>query len=121
MDAMTMMRLAVVLLAIAAVGCLAMAGQRFARKVNPPAWLAMLHGFLAAAAIALLATAAYFEGLPGTALIALVLFVLAAIGGAVLNLGYQWKQRLLPGTLIVGHAVLAVAGFVLLALAAFAN
>lgn len=121
MDAMSMMRMAVLLLAIAAVGGLAMAGVRFARKVNPPAWLSMLHGFLVAAAITLLATAAFFEGIPRSAQIALVLFVLAAAGGVVLNLGYQWKQRLLPGTLVVGHAVLAVAGFVLLALAAFAN
>jgi hypothetical protein len=120
-DAMTMMRLAVGLLAIAAVGGLAMAARRFAGKVNPPAWLSMLHGFLAAAALTLLATAAWFEGIPALAQIALLLFVLAAAGGVVLNLGYQWKQRLLPATLVIGHALLAVFGFALLSLAAFAN
>ena len=47
MDSITMLRTAVTLFAIAAAGGLVMAGIRFSRQVNPPAWLAMLHGLLA--------------------------------------------------------------------------
>lgn len=91
-----------------------MAGMRFAGNRQPPPALAMLHGFLAAAAVTLLLYAAATIGLPGMALTALVLFLIAAAGGVVLNLSYHWKQLPLPKGLIVGHAVAAVAGFVLL-------
>ena len=121
MDAISMLRVAVALLAIAAAGGVVMAVQRFGGKANPPAWLAMLHGFLAAAALTLVLYAALTQGIPTLGLIALALLVLAALGGAVLNLGYQWKQRLLPGALVAGHALAAVAGFGLLALVAFGN
>ena len=119
-DAVSMLQVAVALLTIAALGGLAMAIPRFVRKVNPPAWLAMLHGFLAAAALTLVLTAAFGQGIPALAQLAALLLVLAALGGVVLNLGYRWKQRLLPGALVAGHALFAVAGFVCLALAAFA-
>ena len=68
MEPMLMVRTAAVLLAITALGGLAMAGVRFAGEKQPPAWLAMV---------------------------------------------------LLPKGLVVGHAVVAVAGFVLLLVAAF--
>jgi len=115
-----MLRAAVWLLALAALGGLVMAGQRFARRQNPPAWLSMLHGFLAASALTLIIAAWLGPGVPALALAALALFVLAALGGVALNLGYQWKQRLLPATLVVGHALLAVTGFACLAWAAYA-
>jgi hypothetical protein len=47
-------------------------------------------------------------------LLALLLFLVAAAGGIVLNLGYQWKQRPLPVPLMIGHALLAILAFVLL-------
>ena len=50
MEPLLMMKTACVLLAIAALGGLAMAGIRLAGTPRPPAWLAMLHGFLAGAA-----------------------------------------------------------------------
>jgi hypothetical protein len=40
-----------VLLAITAVGGLALGGIRYAGKPQPPTWLAMLHGLLAGAAV----------------------------------------------------------------------
>jgi hypothetical protein len=110
-----------VLLAIAAAGGLIMAGIRFVGDRQPPASLAMLHGFLAAAAVTLLLYAAATVGLPGMALAALVLFVAAAGGGVILNLNYHWKQLPLPKELIIGHAVAAVAGFVLLLAATWAT
>jgi len=119
MDSFSMMRTAVVLLAIAALGGVVMAAIRFGREGMPPAWLAMLHGFLVASALTLLIYAAATVGVPGLALGAIVLFVLAALGGLVLNLSYQWKGLLLPKGLLVGHALTAVVGFVMLAIAAW--
>jgi hypothetical protein len=108
------MKTACVLLAVAALGGLTMAGIRFAGKPQPPTWLAMLHGFLSAAAVTLLLYAYFTVGLPLLAGWALLLFLIAAAGGAFLNLGYHWKMLPLPIGLIVVHAGVAVAGFVLL-------
>ena len=118
MDPMSMIRTAAVLLAVAALGGVALAGIRFAGDKQPPAWLAMVHGLLAAAALTLLAYAWFTVGLPGTAALALLLLVLAALGGVYLNLNFHWKQVLLPKGIVVLHALLAVVGFVLLLLAA---
>ncbi|CAB3710049.1 hypothetical protein [Paraburkholderia rhynchosiae] len=111
------LKTATVLLALGALGGLLMAGMRFAGRPHPPAWLAMLHGVLAASAITLLAYAAATIGLPVLAIVALALFLVAAAGGAVLNLGYHWKMIALPKWLIVVHAGIAVLGFVLLLIA----
>ena len=108
-----------ILLVITAAGGLVMAGVAF-KGNQPPTWLAMLHGFLAAAALTLLLYAAATVGLPGMALTALVLLLVAAAGGVVLNLKYHWKQLPLPRWLVVVHAVAAVAGFLLLLAAAWA-
>jgi hypothetical protein len=123
MEPVLILRTAAVLLGITAVGGIIMAGIRFAGAGDrqPPVALAMLHGFLAAAAITLLLYGAITVGLPGLALVALVLFLLAAAGGAVLNLNYHWKQLPLPKWLIVVHALVAVAGFVLLVVAAWST
>ncbi|HUG21509.1 hypothetical protein [Piscinibacter sp.] len=114
MEPLRTMETAVVLLAIAALGGLVMAGIRFAGKPYPATWLAMLHGFLSAAAVTLLVYAAATVGLPSLALAATVLFVIAAGGGVLMNLGYHWKNLALPKWLVVVHAGLAVVGFVLL-------
>lgn len=119
MYTMTMLQIAVLVFAVAAGGGLLMAIIRFFAETNPPAWLAMLHGLLAASGLTLALYAALGEGVPATAEIAIALLVFAAVGGAFLNLFYQWRQRLLPKAIVVGHASLAVIGFVLLARAAF--
>lgn len=119
MEAMDMLRTATVVFAIAALGGVVMAVIRLGAKRNPPAWLAMLHGLLAGAGLTLLLYAALAVGIPGTAQIALALLVLAAVGGAVMNLAFHWKQQPLPKGLLLGHATLAVVGFALLLLAAF--
>ena len=110
-----------ILLAITAAGGLVMAGIAFKGNQQPPTWLAMLHGLLAAAAVTLLLYAAATIGLPGVALTALVLFLVAAAGGAFLNLNYHWKQLPLPRWLIIVHALAAVAGFLLLVAATWAT
>lgn len=121
MDSITMLRTAVALFAIAAVGGLVMTGIRFLRHVNPPAWLAMLHGLLAAAGLALVGFAAFTAGVPSIVVIGFVLLLVAAAGGALLNLRYQWKQRLLPGSIVAIHATAAVVGFGCLVVAAFSS
>jgi hypothetical protein len=114
METVLIMKTAACLLAIAALGGLTMAVIRFGGKPQPPTWLAMLHGFLAGAAVTLLLYAFFTVGLPTLAGWALLLFVIAAAGGAFLNLNYHWKLLPLPKGLIVGHAAVAVVGFALL-------
>ena len=59
MDARHLLQAAVWLFAIAAAGGGIMAGIRFAGHRNPPAWLSMLHGLLAAAGLTLTLYAAF--------------------------------------------------------------
>jgi uncharacterized membrane protein HdeD (DUF308 family) len=114
-----MLQTATILLGITALGGLLMAGIRFSTKHNPPAWLAMLHGLLAASGLTLLVYAICTTTVPSLATLALLLFLVAAIGGAVMSLAYKWRQRLLPGWLVIAHAITAATAFALLAMAAF--
>src|SRR5262245_16020810 len=117
---MTMLQTAIALFAIAALGGLLMAGIRFSMNRNPPAWLAMLHGLLAASGLTLLIYAVCTMEVPQAATFAVALFLLAAAGGAVMSLAYKWRQKLLPKWLVIAHATLAVVAFVSLIVAAFA-
>ena len=119
MEAHPLLQTACVLLLLAALGGLLMAGIRFGGKRNPPVWLAMAHGGLAVAGVALLAYAVVALTVPAMALWSLVLFLVAAAGGTVLFLAYEWDRKLLPTWLVVVHAIIAVIGFLLLAVAAF--
>jgi hypothetical protein len=119
MEPILIMQTSVVLLALSALGGITIAAIRFGGKPYPAAWLAMLHGFLAAAAVTLLLYAAFTVGLPSLAIVALVLFLAAAAGGALMNLNFHWKQLPLPKWLIIVHAGIAVVGFILLCIAAF--
>jgi hypothetical protein len=114
MEVMTLLQTSCVLFLHAALGGLAMAGIRFSGNRNPPVWLAMAHGGMAVAGVALLAYAVLAGGAPAAALWSLVLFLVAAAGGTVLFLAYEWKRELLPTWLVLVHAVVAVAGFLLL-------
>jgi len=114
MEPVLIMKTACGLLAIAALGGVTMAGIRFAGKPQPPIWLAMGHGFLSAAALTLLLYAWFTIGLPALASWALLFFLIAAAGGAFLNLNYHWKMQPLPKGMIVGHGGIAVIGFALL-------
>ena len=111
---------AIALFAVAAGGGLVMAGVRAVGDRNPPAWLAMSHGLLAAAGLTLLLFAAFTIGLPKQALWGTILLVLAAVGGLYLNLRFQEKRELLPKPVMYVHALIAVIGFVLLLLGATA-
>ena len=114
MEPSLVLRTCALLLAVSAVGGATMAVIRFSGKPHPPAWLAMLHGFLSAAAVTLLLYASFTVGLPAMANLAIVLFVVAAAGGAFMNLNYHWKLLPLPKWLVIVHAAIAVIGFLLL-------
>ena len=94
-----------------------MAAIRFSGKPHPPVALAMGHGFLSAAALTLLIYAYFTVGLPRMAQLALLLFLVAAAGGAFMNLNFHWKMLPLPKWLVLVHAAIAVCGFILLVIA----
>ena len=81
MEPLRLLETATALLAIAALGGLVMAAIRFSGKDHPPTALAMLHGFLAAAAVTLLIYGGVFVGMPALANGGTALLVLAAAGG----------------------------------------
>jgi hypothetical protein len=105
---------AAVVLGLAALGGLALAGIRLSGRPRPPTCAALGHGAVAAAGLVLLAYAAATAGIPGLALVALGVFVLAALGGAVLFLGFHLREKPLPVPFVVGHGLTAVVGYVLL-------
>lgn len=117
-----MFTLSAILFAIAALGGLTLAVMHFrARgKTHPPTSLAMLHGTLAAVALIFLiigiaATADGFSaGFSSLAVLALGLFVLAALGGAYMFFGNHLRGKPLPSPVVVIHGLAATAGLVLL-------
>ena len=120
MEPALMMKTSLALLTITALGGAVMAFIRLVRNANPPSWLAMLHGLLAASGLTLLLYAYITVGLPALACWALLLFLVAAAGGAFLNLGYHLKMQLLPKAIVLTHAGIAVVGYVLLLMAVLA-
>ncbi len=107
------MTLAVTLFALAAVGGLALAGMRLKGTEIPPTWLAIVHGLAAASGLVALIAAVMGSGAPSTATIALVGFVVAALGGFVLFANHL-RGKALPIPLMVIHALVAVASFLVL-------
>ena len=117
MENLTMLRTAIVLLALTGAGGLLMAAIRFSGKPHPPTWFAMGHGLLAASGLTLLIYVAVVRGLPGMAWAGLLLLLVAALGGMTLNLRYHWKHEALPKGFVLGHGAAAVVGLALVALA----
>jgi len=117
-----MFTLSAVLFAIAALGGLTLAVLHFRAhgKTHPPTVLALLHGLVAAMgviflAVGIAATANGFSaGLTSMAVLALILFVLAALGGAYMFFGRHLRGEPLPTPVVVIHGLAAVSGFVLL-------
>lgn len=111
------MKTALVLLGIGAVGGVVMAAIRLRGAPRPPSSFALAHGLLAAAGLTLLIYHALTLGLPQLADVATIVLVLAAVGGTFLNLRYHSQMQPLPVPLMFGHALAAVAGYVLLLMA----
>lgn len=119
MDVFDMLRTAVVLLLLTAGGGVLMAARRLAAKKNPPDWLAMAHGLLAAAAFTLIIYAAFQEGIPASGMTGIVVLLVAAAGGIVMNLHYHLAGKLIPAWLLHVHILLGVVGTTLVAWAAW--
>jgi hypothetical protein len=119
MDAISMVRVATWLFLLAALGGVVMAGIRFGGGRNPPVVIPYAHGLLAGAGLTLLIYAAWVGGLGGMVMLSIVLLLVAAAGGSVLNLVYHWKQVPIPKGLTMVHILLALAGVALLLPVAF--
>jgi hypothetical protein len=115
---MTTLQIAAVLLAVAAVGGVILLALRL-RGPNPPIALAFVHGTVAAAGLVTLAVGVLGAGLGGAAMVALVLFGVAAVGGFGL-VTIHMRGKPLPVGLILAHGTIAVAGFVSLLVHLFA-
>jgi len=113
------MTIALVLFAIAAVGGLVIAVMRFKGKPYPPMGLALVHGAVAAAGLVTLIALVVQSQHASGATTALVLFVVAALGGFALFF-HHLRKVALPKWLVVVHALVAVTGFILLLAAALA-
>lgn len=114
-----MLQTSTILFALAALGGLAMAVIRIFRHRNPPSWLALTHGLLATAGLTLLLFATFVGQEPPEAMLAAILFLIAAAGGVWLNLKYHVHGIPLSLGIVLAHAVLALAAFALLFRAAY--
>ena len=101
------------LLSVAFVSGIAMAFIRFATDRPSPLWVAKLHGFAAAAAIALLIFGWANVAFPRAGVYGLLTLLVAAAGGLVMNLGFHWKQKPLPEWLVFAHMSVAFIGLVI--------
>jgi hypothetical protein len=110
------MTIALVLFALAALGGLTMAVMRLRGAERPPTGLALLHGAGAAAGLIALIVAVMNMPDPGAARTALIVFIIAALGGFFLFAQHMQKKAL-PIPVMVIHGLLAVTGFVILLMA----
>lgn len=115
-----MINFAIGLFVLAAVTGAGMAIPRLTSGAQPKTVLAIVHGVFAASALVLLALAVFAAGAAGGVTIALGVFLLAAVGGFLL-VSFHLRGRELPAALVVGHGLLAVGAFLLLAWTAWAG
>ncbi len=114
-----MLPVSIVLFAIAALGGATLAVLRLANRPLPLA-LALVHGAFAAAGLIVLIVALVAGGHAATlAVIALIVFIAAALGGFVL-FSLHLAGKTLPVSLVLGHGLIAVVAFVLLLIHAVA-
>ena len=110
---------AVLFLVAAGVGA-AMAAQRLRGVEIPPTGMAVAHGGLAALALVLYLVALLRAASPPAAgWWAAGLFVLAALGGSALFLGFHLRRRPLPVGVVLAHGGIAVVAFLVLLVALF--
>ena len=107
-----MLKIAVLLFLLAAIGGLIMAVLNY-RKKNIPLILALGHGLLAAAGLVIFIVALISASTGSLLTISLILFIVAALGGFVLFY-FQLRNQLLPSTMVLIHGLVAVSAFVLL-------
>ncbi|HEX6662011.1 MAG TPA: hypothetical protein VF067_09110 [Sphingomicrobium sp.] len=113
-----MLKIAVLIFAIGALGGLVMA-MRILRGQLAPWALSLLHAALGATGLVLTALVVLGPGAPSMVSIALAILVIAALGGFYLA-SIHARQQLPPKAVVFVHAGAAVVGFLLLACGAFA-
>jgi len=111
------MWITILIFAITAAVGLTMALAVFQGRL-PPVGSAVVHGALAATGLVLLIVAVCVHRAAGAARWALGFFLVAALGGFILAFAYHARKKNLPTNFVVGHATLAVIGFLLLLAAA---
>jgi len=105
---------AAIVFAIAALGGATLATMHFRGRTPLPMPLALAHGLLAATGLVLLIAAALtMPGFGGMALAALVIFLIAALGGFYL-FAHHLRDRPLPSAVVLIHGGAAVVAFLLL-------
>jgi FtsH-binding integral membrane protein len=114
-----MLKLAVLIFAIGAVGGLVLANSVLRGRLAPWA-ISLLHAALGATGLVLtgLVVLAGGEGVPAMAPVALAILVVAALGGFFLA-SFHARKMVAPRPVVLVHAGVAVVGFLLLAGGAF--
>jgi hypothetical protein len=112
-----MLLIAVGLFAVAALGGLTLAVLHFQKK-NLPLPLALIHGLLGAAGLVTLLLFVLNSGTSSKAAVALIIFVVAALGGFYL-FSFHLRKKRLPSTVVIIHALAAVSAFGILLVATF--
>jgi hypothetical protein len=111
-----MLKIAVILFAVAAVGGLVMAARIFQGKKAP--WpLSIGHALLGATGLVLVLLNV-INGSGSLLLAALIILVVAALGGFFLA-SFHARGQLAPKAIVIIHALVAVSGFLLLLGAVF--
>lgn len=108
---------AVVLLTLAALGGMVMAGLIFKEKPLP--WMLTIgHGVLAATGVVCLAIVAFGESGSLGLMWAFALFVIGALGGLYL-VSLHLREKPHPRGLVAGHGLIAVVGYLILLVSAY--
>jgi len=107
------MTTALVLFGIAAVGGLVMVTMILRGAPRPPLPLALGHGALAAAGLVALILVVVGPDAPSMAKTALVIFLIAALGGFYL-IAQHLQNKPLPVSVVLVHAAVAVVAFLIL-------
>jgi hypothetical protein len=110
------MTIALVLLGLAAVFGLYMASIRLRGAERPATSVALTHGALAAAGLIALIVAVMSTTNPGMARTALMVLIVAALGGFFL-FAMHLQKKALPIPVMVIHGLVAATGFIILILA----
>jgi len=112
------MTVAAILFAAAALGGVVMAAMRFGGRELPPMALAVVHGLFAASGLVALVVTVFNSTSSTLALVALIGFLIAALGGFML-FSYHLRRKALPINYVVIHGAGAVISFVILLAAIF--
>ena len=104
---------AVIVFAIGALGGLLLAGGYVLRQRLAPWGLSLLHAAIGAVGLVILIYAALTTGIPGAALAALIILVIAALGGFYLA-SIHLRREVAPRAVVFVHGGVAVIGFLAL-------